>query len=78
MFSEKYPNLDYWIYSQGWIEMGSDHYSSSLIRILDEGGMYYEDEESTSLDEALEKADRWMATEIEERFGEEPVKRYDD
>lgn len=77
MFSKNYPNLDWWIGSHGWIELGEDEYSKSWVRILDEGGQCYEDNESDSLDEALNKADRWVAAEMEDRFGEEPVKRYD-
>jgi len=65
MFSEKYPNLEYWIDSQGWIELGSDENSSSWIRIMDEGGLCYEDENSSSLDEALEKAELWASEENE-------------
>ena len=76
MFSKKYPNLNWWINNHGWIELGSDEYSSSWIRILDEGGMYWEDDDSESLDESLEKADIWMSTEIEDRFGEESPKKY--
>ncbi len=78
MFSENYPNLDWWINCIGWIELGNDMYSTSWVRILDQGGDCYEDEDSELLDEALDKADRWVATEMVERFGEEPVKRYDD
>jgi len=65
MFSEKYPNLEYWIDSQGWIELGSDENSSSWIRMLDIGGLCYEDENSSSLDEALEKAELWASEENE-------------
>lgn len=76
MFSKKYPNLDWWISTHGWTELGEDDHSSSWVRILDEGGMCYEDEDSDSLDEALEKADIWTSKEIESRFGEEPPKKY--
>ena len=78
MFSEIYPNLDWWVDGQGWIELGGDTYSNFWVRILDEGGTCWEDEGSNSLDEALDLADRWAALEIENRFGEEPPKRYDD
>ena len=76
MFSKDYPNLDWWINNQGWIELGSDDYSTSWVRILDIGGTCWEDEKSSSLDEALKLADRWASVEIEDRFGEEPAKRY--
>lgn len=79
MFSKDYPNLDWWINNHGRIELGGDdNYFSSWVRILDMGGMCWEDENSSSLDEALKLAERWASVEIEDRFGEEPAKRYED
>ena len=53
-FSKTYPNIVYWTESCGWIEIGQDKYSESLIRVLDEGGMQWESErEYKSFDEAL-------------------------
>lgn len=78
MFSEIYPNLDWWINSQGWIEIGEDNYSSSWVRILDTGGLCWEDENSQLLDEALKKGDIWLSHEIESRFGEKPAKQYNE
>ncbi|MEL7123637.1 MAG: hypothetical protein AAFO07_29615 [Bacteroidota bacterium] len=60
MFLESYPNLSWWIKSIGWIVLGSDDYSNSWLRVLDEGGMCWEDKDSKSLDEALEKADKFI------------------
>lgn len=67
MFSEKYPSLAWWITdNEGEIHLGSaDEYDDTLLRIIDEIGLAYEDEDSDSLDEALEKAERWAAEEIE-------------
>jgi hypothetical protein len=64
-FESAYPNLARWVHEQGWIEIGADEYSSSLIRVLDEGGMVWESEaEYDSLDAALRDADAailaWM------------------
>ena len=78
MFTEDYPNLAWWITSHGWIELGEDEHSHSWVRILDIGGTCYEDEDSDSLEEAMEVADRWTSREIADRFGEEPPRRYDD
>ena len=39
---KSYPNLAYWIEAYGWIEMGENDFSTSLIRILDIGGMIWE------------------------------------
>jgi hypothetical protein len=61
-FAELYPNLAYWVESFGWIEMGQDDYSQSLIRVLDIGGMIWESEEAyESLDAALREADAAIA-----------------
>ncbi|MEW5803221.1 MAG: hypothetical protein AB1847_14080 [bacterium] len=38
-FEETYPNIAYWVESQGWIEIGQqDDSNGSFIRALDEGG----------------------------------------
>jgi len=64
MFEKYFPNLDNWVNSRGWIELGSDEESNSWVRILDMGGMVWEDEGSDSLDEALKAAERWLAKEM--------------
>ena len=78
MFTESYPNLAWWINSHGWVEIGNDEFSYSWVRVLDIGGMCWEDENSASLEEALMTAERWASREIATRFGEEPPKRYQD
>lgn len=61
-FAELYPNLAYWIETFGWIELGQDDYSSSLIRILDSGGMIWESEETyDALDATLREAEAAVA-----------------
>ena len=59
-FDARYPNIVAWIQEHhGWIAIGQDHYSRSLIRVLDLGGMIWESQESyASIDEALAEADR--------------------
>ena len=43
MIDEQYPTLSEWILSgAGWIELGQDEYSDSLVRILDIGGLLWE------------------------------------
>lgn len=64
-FSKTYPHLTWWIENQGWIEIGTDDYSGSWVRILDEGGTRWEDEDSETLDEALGKADNFVKDEIQ-------------
>lgn len=39
IFDDRYPNIAWWCQEHGWIEVGSDEFSSSMIRVLDIGGM---------------------------------------
>jgi hypothetical protein len=64
-FEERYPNIANWVRLQGWIELGQDHYGSSLVRALDEGGMVWEgDAHYETVDEALDALEsalaKWM------------------
>ncbi|WKN41427.1 hypothetical protein [Tunicatimonas pelagia] len=76
MFEKNFPNLDWWINGQGWVELGSDEHSDSWVRILDIGGMCWEDDNSKTFEEALLAAEKWLEVEIEDRFGEVPPKKY--
>ena len=73
-FTQSYPNLTYWVESFGWIELGQDDYSRSLIRILDEGGMVWESQERyDSLDAALQEAEVAIADWFKERGVEDTL-----
>ncbi len=62
-FEDAYPNIAYWTDVQGWIEIGPDDFSRSLVRCLDPGGMVWEsddghrtaDQALCALEEALEE-----------------------
>ncbi len=69
-FTKNYPHLAWWIENQGWVEIGYDNFSSSLVRVLDEGGLCWEDEISKDLDAAIENAEKFLETEIPDRFGQ--------
>lgn len=63
-FSKTYPNLANWI-QDGWIEIGRDGQSASMIRILDEGGLIWEGgTRHKSIDKILAEAEEqlkdWM------------------
>ena len=62
-FDERYPNIAAWIRDhEGWIELGADEYSRSMVRVLDLGGLVWESEKRyASIDEALADADRAIA-----------------
>ena len=62
-FDERFPNIAAWIrHDEGWIELGADEYSRSMVRVLDLGGLLWKSEKRyASIDEALADADRAIA-----------------
>ena len=51
---EAYPSIAQWVESYGWIEIGQDDHSRSMVRALDTGGMVWEGKTKyASLDELL-------------------------
>ena len=69
MFEQQYPYISSWIYSTGWIEFGADDYSDSMMRILNEGGLVWEDNESGTIEEALKRAEAYLKNQLLEDFG---------
>ena len=60
-FAEKYPNIAGWI-KDGWIEIGRNGYSTSIIRVLDEGGLVWEGgTRHRSMDKILQEAEDAIA-----------------
>ena len=60
-FTEKYPNITGWI-KDSWIEIGRNGYSTSIIRVLDEGGLVWEGgTRYRSIDEILQEAENAIA-----------------
>jgi hypothetical protein len=71
-FARRYPNINRFVFERGWIEIGSDEYSTSMIRALDPGGLVWEGkEEYDSLDEALADLERELAQWMKEMTGDE-------
>jgi hypothetical protein len=67
MLDEKYPNIADWINGYGWIELGQNDYSRSMIRILDDGGMVWESNKKyKSLDELFSALEKELGEKIEE------------
>ena len=57
-FAQRYPNLAGWI-KDGHIEIGRDGYSTSMIRVIDEGGVVWEGgTRHKSIDKMLEEAEQ--------------------
>jgi hypothetical protein len=58
-FSKSYPTIQRWIEEQGWIEIGTDEYSSSLVRAFDLGGLVWESDSNIgTIDEALDELEK--------------------
>lgn len=56
-FAGRYPNITGWI-KDGWIEIGRDGYSTSVIRVCDEGGTAWEGgTRHKSMDKILQEAE---------------------
>lgn len=65
-FETTYPTIAQWVQSYGWIEVGQDDHSRSMVRALDIGGIVWEGKAHyASIDELwrdLEKGlMKWMA-----------------
>ncbi|MDQ3397119.1 MAG: hypothetical protein M3511_04990 [Deinococcota bacterium] len=61
-FDDLYPNIAWWADGGGWIELGRDDYSRSLIRVLDIGGLLWEgDEQYPAIATALDQAEAFIA-----------------
>jgi hypothetical protein len=64
-FAALYPNIAFWV-KGGWIEIGSNDYSQSFVRALDEGGLVWEGEaEYSCFHEALQALDAGIAAWLE-------------
>lgn len=67
MFKKNYPGLAEWAEIWGWIEIGADENNSSLVRLIDEGGLVWETPESIkSLEQSLQAADKFISAWIAE------------
>ncbi len=67
MFKKNFPGLAEWADGWGWLEIGPDQESRSLVRLLGEGGLVWESPDNLkSLDKALRAADQFIGTWIKE------------
>jgi hypothetical protein len=64
-FEQIYPNIAKWVNSYGWIEIGDDGQSSAFVRVFNEGGFIWEnDDDDATLDEVLKACDAFLADEM--------------
>ncbi len=61
-FDDLYPNITWWADGGGWIELGRDDFSRSMIRVLDIGGLLWEGKENyDTVAAALAEAEAFVA-----------------
>ncbi len=64
-----YPNITRWVTSYGWIEIGADLYSHSLVRAFDEGSTVWESKnDDATLDAVLQTLDAVLAQRMKEYY----------
>jgi hypothetical protein len=68
IFSKQYPHIAWWIDNNGWVALGSDEDSDSLLRLIDSGGTCWADENSDTFDIALDKAELFLKKLLPLRF----------
>lgn len=69
-FARTYPMLTRWVTAHGWIELGDAGQSRSFIRVLDEGGLIWEDGDAdVTVDDALRAAEMALETWLREEQG---------
>jgi hypothetical protein len=78
-FATLYPHIAKWVGGEeGWIEVGSDEFSTSFVRALHGGGMVWEGRPCyLSMDEAFKALDEGIATWLGENrpWSVEPPKK---
>lgn len=72
-FADQYPYLGYWIEDWGDMETTNGDWNRPRIRLIDEGGTWYEDYESKSHEEALQKAEEYLRSKEGRRFDKETI-----
>jgi hypothetical protein len=68
IFTKQYPHLAWWIDNNGWVALGTDEDSDSIMRLIDPSGTCWEDDDSGSIDKALGKAELFLKKLLPVRF----------
>jgi hypothetical protein len=77
-FATQYPYLTYWIKDWGEMETTNGDWNRPRIRLIDEGGTWYEDYDSKSHDEALQKAEQYLREPEGSRFDKKTITALED
>lgn len=69
LFEKAFPNIHYWVISHGWVEVGQDDCSKSLVRAIDAGGVVWESaRKHKSVDKALQALEIFLEKWFEENI----------
>ncbi len=67
LFANTFPNITRWVTEQGWIEIGQNEDSKSLVRVFDPGGLVWEiSGKQTSIDNMLYALENYLEKWFEE------------
>ncbi len=67
LFANTFPNITRWVTERGWIEIGQDENSTSLVRVFDPGGLVWESsKKQTSIDDTLYALEDYLEKWFEE------------
>ena len=72
-FSEKYPHIHWWMENHGDLDIGHSDHFSGLVRLTDEGGIWWEDTKAKTFDDALANAEAFLIKDIPDRFGKDTM-----
>jgi hypothetical protein len=68
VFSKQYPHIAWWVDNNGWLILGNDEDSDSMMRLIDATGISWESADSDSMDKALDKAELFLTKSLPLRF----------
>jgi hypothetical protein len=68
IFTKEYPHIAWWVDNSGWMIMGNDEDSDSILRLIDTSGLWWEDDTSDTLDKAFDKAELFLSKALIVRF----------
>ena len=72
--SSLYPYLAWWVENHGFIQIGLGNELDSFLMVIDDGGICWEDNDSSTVDEALKAAEKYLKeVEFPARFDEETI-----
>ena len=66
LLAAMFPSIAKWVRRGGWIEIGDQSGCGFVVRVLDEGGLVFEDNEARTLDEAMTTLERGISEQVDD------------